>query len=122
MSSDPQQIDLARFMSEVLTNWTEADAAARRASFEAHFAADAVFVDPDGTFTGIAGLESFSDSFQERVPGAHFSLRGEPQRVGDAIRAFWQVGPPDAPDKVTGMDLVILDGTSIQRLYAFLDA
>ena len=109
-------------MSEVLANWTETDREARRASFEAHFAADAVFVDPDGTFNGIAGLESFSDSFQERLPDVRFSLRGEPQRVGDAVRAFWQVGPPQEPDKVTGMDLVILEGASIKRLYVFLDA
>lgn len=116
-----QEIDLHRLMSEVLANWTETDTEARRDAFEAHFAADATFVDPDGTFTGIAGLESFSDSFQERLPGVHFSLRAEPQRVGDAVRAFWQAGPPEEPDKVTGMDLAIFHGPTIRRLYAFLD-
>jgi hypothetical protein len=43
---------------------------------------DAVFVDPVGTFAGIAGLESFSDSFQKRLPDVRSSLRGEPQRIG----------------------------------------
>jgi hypothetical protein len=122
MSETTDGIDLVNFMSEVLANWTEADVDARRASFEAHFAPDAVFVDPDGTFTGIAGLESFSDSLRGRRPDARFSLRKDPQRTGDAVRAFWQVGPPDQPDKVSGMDMVILDGAVISRLYVFLDA
>ncbi len=122
MSANPDEFDLRRFMSELLANWTEPDRELRRASFEAHFAADVVFSDPDGIFTGIAGLESFSDGFQGRLPDARFTLIGEPQRVGDAVRAFWHVGPPEEPDKASGMDLVILDGALVHRLYAFLDA
>jgi hypothetical protein len=42
-------------------------------------------------------------------------------RGGNAIHAFWHFGPPDNPQAVSGMDLVILDGDKAANLYAFVD-
>jgi hypothetical protein len=55
-------------------------------------------------FVGYEGLEKFSDSLQSRFPGAVFRLAGRPQRLGDAIRTYWNFGPPAKPDAVSGMD------------------
>jgi SnoaL-like domain len=97
-------------MTEILGIWTEPEVDARRAVIQDHFDEGAHFHDPDGEFAGHAGLEAFSDSLQNRFPGARFMLAEPPRTAGNAIRAFWHSGPPGNPRTVSGMDFVILDG------------
>lgn len=101
-------------MTEVLAAWFERDVAARRASFERHFHPDIRFVDHDGTFAGLAALETFSDSLQARFPTGRFAMTGPAEQLGDAVRAYWTLG------KATGMDFAIFDGDKIKTLYAFV--
>ena len=101
--------------------WTETDAEARRAVIESHFDADVHFFDADGQFVGFGGIETFSDSLQSRFPDARFALVLPPEMIGGAIRAFWQFGPAEEPQAVTGMDFVLLNGGRVRALYAFLD-
>jgi len=108
------------FMTTTLAMWTQTDRAARRAAIEELFQPDAHFHDVDGEFVGYDALEGFSDSLQSRFPGARFTLKSA-TAIGDAIRAFWNFGPPEHPDVVTGMDFVILDGDKIGALYAFVE-
>ena len=51
-----------------------------------------------------------------------FTLAGRPQRLGDAIRPYWNFGPPAKPDAVSGMDFIILSDGKVRALYAFVDA
>jgi len=37
------------------------------------------------------------------------------------FRAFWHYGPPEKPEMVTGMDVVIWDGERAKVLYAFVN-
>ena len=104
-----------QFMSELLAIWTQTDPAARRAAIVDHYRDDVVFHDPDGTFTGYSGLESFSDSLQQRFPGQQFEMVGEPSIVGDALRSYWRFGP------VSGMDLVVIADGKVKTLYAFVE-
>jgi SnoaL-like domain len=103
------------FMTELLAVWTEPDPAIRRAAIEAHYQDDIVFYDPDGVFTGHADLESFSDSLQQRFPGQHFEMVGEPSVVGNALRTYWRFGP------VSGMDLALIADDKVSTLYAFVE-
>jgi hypothetical protein len=41
--------------------------------------------------------------------------------LGDSLRAFWQFGPAEKPQAVTGMDFVLLNGGRVRTLYDFLD-
>ena len=104
-----------QFMTELLAVWTETDPAIRRAAIEAHYQDDIVFYDPDGVFTGHAELESFSDSLQQRFPGQHFEMVGEPSAVGNALRTYWRFGP------VSGMDLALIADDKVGMLYAFVE-
>lgn len=115
------EIDAARFMTEILGMWTEADVNARRAVIQSHFDEAVRFHDPDGESLGHAGLEAFSDSLQTRFPGTKFTLAAVPRTLSNAIRAFWHFGPPDNPLAVSGMDFVILTGERVSSLYAFVD-
>ena len=49
-------------------------------------------------------------------------MAGRPQRLGDAIRTYWNLGPPAKPDAVSGMDFIILSDDKVRTLYAFVDA
>jgi hypothetical protein len=111
----------AEFMTELFAMWMEPDVATRRAAIEAHFHSDVRFHDPDGEFVGYEGLERFSDSLQSRFPRAQFTLARPPQRLGDAIRAYWTFGPPGTPGAVSGMDFIILSDGRASALYAFVD-
>jgi hypothetical protein len=111
----------AEFMTELFAMWMEPDVAARRVAIEAQFHSDVRFDDPDGEFVGYEGLERFSDSLQSRFPGAQFTLARQPQRLGDAIRAYWTFGPPAKPAAVSGMDFIILSQGRPTALYAFVD-
>ena len=75
-----------QFMNELFAIWTETDHASRRAAIEAHYHPDIHFNDPDGEFIGYQALEGFSDSLQQRFPGARFELVGQPETVGNALR------------------------------------
>jgi hypothetical protein len=41
--------------------------------------------------------------------------------LGDRIRAYWHIGPPDNPQVGSGMDFVILQGSKVSVLYAFVE-
>ena len=88
--------DPARFMTEVLAMWTEADPDMRRAAIEAHFLDEVRLSRPDGEFTGHDALERFR-ALQRCFPGARFTLAKPPQQFGDAIRAYWFFGSPGKP-------------------------
>ena len=111
----------AEFMTQLFAMWMEPDLASRRAFIEAHFHSDVRFHDGDGEFVGYDGLEKFSDSLQSRFPGAKFTLAGQPQRLGDAVRAYWHFGPPPKPAALSGMDFIILSEGKASGLYAFVD-
>ena len=107
--------EATQFMTELLAVWTETDPAIRRAAIEAHYQDDIVFYYLDRVFTGHAELESFSDSLQQRFPGQHFEMVGEPSAVGNALRTYWRFGP------VSGMDLALIADDKVGMLYAFVE-
>jgi hypothetical protein len=106
------------FMTELFATWIEPDVATRRAAIEAHFHGDVRLHHCDDEFLGYEEVERFSDSLQSRFPGAEFTLAGQPQRLGDAIRAYWHFGPPSKPTAVSGMDFVILSDSKASSLLA----
>jgi hypothetical protein len=109
------------FQNEVLAMWTEPDEATRRAVMSRRFTEDVRFHDEDGVFVGHDGLERFSAGFRAHFANARFTLASPPQVVGDGFRAFWNAGPAEAPDAVSGMDFVIWDGERASVLYAFVN-
>jgi hypothetical protein len=107
--------DAARFMSELFAIWTETNHTARRAAIETHFDPDVHLHDPDGEFIGYDALETFSNSLQQRFPGARFEMVGRPDRVGNALRTNWRFGPD------TGTDFALLHHEKVRSLYAFVE-
>lgn len=116
-------VEAAQFMAEILGMWTNADGDARRAVIETHFHESVHFYNTrgGGEYIGHAGIESVSDEFRSSFPGAYFTLAQPLQTLGNAIRAYWRIGPPDNPGARSGMDFVILQDCKVSALYAFVD-
>lgn len=69
------EIDAARFMTEIFSMRTEADADARRAVIQSHFDEAVRFHDPDGESVGHAGLRGFQRLASEPIPGGVHARR-----------------------------------------------
>ncbi len=99
----------------------ERDPARRRAAIEALYAPAAVFADHARGHVGWDGVDEAAAAVQAGTPGFVFSVRGEAQAVGDAGRLRWAYGPAEAPDRVTGTDIALVQHGRITALYVFLD-
>jgi hypothetical protein len=44
-----------------------------------------------------------------------------PQSLQDSGRLAWSFGPPEEPERVTGLDVIVVRGDRIAALYTFLD-
>jgi hypothetical protein len=55
---------------------------------------DCLFIDPDGIYSGRAGIEQFSDTLQQRFPGHTFTAV-QVDGHHDVARTSWNFGPPD---------------------------
>ena len=113
--------EAARFMTEIFAMWTNPDSQARREVIQTHFDDNVHFFDWGGELIGHAALESFGAVIQSRFPGAQFTLAQSPQTLGDAIHAYWHLGPPNNPQAGSGMDFAILRDGKVSVLYAFVE-
>jgi hypothetical protein len=109
---------LTRNLREV---FGEHDPVRRQAAIAALFQPEAVFLDWEGELVGHAALAERVTTLQARTAGWVFEPVAPPQAVGDAGRLAWRFGPPGAPPRVTGLDVILAREGKIARLYTFLD-
>jgi hypothetical protein len=99
----------------------ETDAGRRRAAVDALFAADCVFVAPDGRHEGRAAVAAAAGAIQALFPTAVYSVLAPPDAIDGVGRLAWASGPPEMPRAVTGMDIIVVQDGRIAALYTFLD-
>jgi hypothetical protein len=97
------------------------DPARRAAAIEALFTPDCVFSDPHGHYVGRAALDDAVIALQERFSGPAFSEIGAPEALQDSGRLAWSFGPPNDPQRVTGLDVIVVNAGRIAALYTFLN-
>jgi hypothetical protein len=61
-------------------------------------------------------------SLLTQFPDHVFTERGRADTLQDSGRLAWACGPPDQLQKITGLDVIVLENGRIAALYAFLDA
>ena len=98
----------------------ERDAARRRHAIEAIIAEDIVFYDPHGRSAGRDALDAAVATLQAQFPDFVFT-EIMVQGLEETGRLHWGFGPPGAPPKVTGLDVVLVREGKIAVLYTFLD-
>jgi hypothetical protein len=99
----------------------EHDAAKRRAVIEELFVEDAIFSDPHQRRQGREALNGAVAALHELLPGYVFKEIGVAQALTDSGRLAWSFGPAEDPQRITGLDVVVVRGDRIAALYTFLD-
>lgn len=83
---------------------------------------EGIFIDPDGRWVGQAAVNDAAEQLQRRFPNFAFSVLKDGDAYNGAGRLFWSFGPPDEPQKVTGVDVCFTsDHRRIATLCAFVD-
>ena len=116
--SDSVENLLVRNLYEV---FGERDAARRKAAIETIFDRDAVFLDPQGLHAGHRGVEEAVAVLQAQFPDFAFSQIGAVDALRDYGRMAWAFGPSDEPQRITGLDVAVVNAGRISALYTFLD-
>jgi hypothetical protein len=109
---------LVRNLHEV---FGERDPKRRMTTIEAIFDRDCVFCDPRGRNVGYRELQDAIVALQAEFPDYVFTQIGAVDALHDCGRLAWAFGPPNAPRRITGLDVAIVNAGRISALYTFLD-
>ena len=101
--------------------WNEADPATREALLAAAFTADVSYRDPIMQGDGHSGIAALIDGVKTQFPGFLFSLKGEPDGFGDAIRFSWNLGPAGHESVIEGTDIGVIEDGRLKSVTGFLD-
>jgi hypothetical protein len=99
----------------------EHDSSKRRAVIEKLYVEDAVFSDPHDRNVGREALDQAVVALHKLSPGHAFKEIGPAQTLTDAGRLAWAFGPAEDPQRITGLDVIVVRGDRIAALYTFLD-
>lgn len=99
----------------------ERDGDRRRATIAELWTPDALFVDPEGRFTGHAAIEETVATLRDRTPGWRFNATGTARLHPGGGELTWSYGPPEDPQRVTGTDVVVVRDGRIAALYTVLN-
>jgi SnoaL-like domain len=99
----------------------ENDTSRRRTAIAEIFVEDVVFSDPHQRHVGREALDGAVAALHELLPGYVFKERGAAQVLTDSGRLAWSYGPAEDPERITGLDVIVVRGDQIAALYTFLD-
>jgi hypothetical protein len=111
----------AKVAEDYITVWNESDAVRRRTLLESTWASAATYVDPMARGAGLAEIDNIIGSVQQHFPDFVFSLTGNADGHGDAVRFSWALGPRNGAAVVKGTDFVERQGDKIATVTGFLD-
>ena len=111
----------AKLAEDYITVWNEGDAVRRRALLESTWTTAATYVDPVAKGAGLAEVDTIISSVQQRFPDFVFSLTGNADGHGEAVRFSWALGPRDGAAVIKGTDFVSRQGDKIATVTGFLD-
>jgi len=113
---------MGQLLNENLTAvFAERDPSRRMAAIERLFDPECAFCDPRGRHTGHTALDQSVAALLSEFPDYAFSALGSADIVQDCGRLNWAFGPPDDPQRITGLDIVIVSRDRITTLYTFLN-
>jgi SnoaL-like domain len=105
----------------LLNVFGEHDPTKRRTAIAELFVEDVVFSDPHQRHVGRDALDGAVAALHELLPGYVFNEIGAAQTLTDCGRLAWSFGPAEDPQRITGLDVIVVRGNRIAALYTFLD-
>jgi len=133
MTSEPSETDSASapvsgeaVVAEIILRnlaevFDERDRNRRRAAIAELWAADGLFVDPMGRFTGHEALDGAIQTLHEHTVDYRFAAAGAPVAHARGGLLRWTYGPEDDESRVTGEDAFVVSDGRIVAIYAFVD-
>lgn len=112
----------ALLASNLVDVFSERDPARRMAAISRLYAADAIFHEPDASFTGHAAISGAVDKILSSLPPDFaFAALGKGAGHNGVGKLRWRVGAPGGPAAVTGTDVIQVTDGRIRILHVFLD-
>lgn len=102
--------------------WNERDASRRSELLKQVYADNVEMVDRHFVAVGHAAINGFVNGLQEKNPAFRFSHVRPVDIHHHIARLYWQVGTPEKPAAVTGMDLFVFEQGKVAHLYVFVDS
>jgi hypothetical protein len=116
--------DPARIRELLLANlfavFNERDPERRWEAIARNYTEDVVWSDPDGTTRGQEALNEQAQKLLDRMPGFVFSAAGPVHVSGDLGLLTFNLGMPEQPPAVSGIDVAPVREGRIAALYTFL--
>jgi hypothetical protein len=106
--------------ANLLAVFNERDPDRRRATIERTYSPDVVFCDPDEVVTGRDALDAKAQRLLDQSPGFVFSPGGPILVNHDLGYLTWHLGPEGQPPVVRGLDIALVEGDVITKLYTML--
>jgi hypothetical protein len=100
--------------------FNERDDERRAKAIAATYTADVTFSDPEGVVTGHEALTAKARKLLTEAPGFVFSEAGPVLVNHDLGHLAWQLGPEGAPPVVRGIDVALVEGGLIKKLYTMM--
>jgi SnoaL-like domain len=118
--------DPARIRELMLANlfavFNERDPERRSKAIAANYTEDVTWTDPDGTTEGHKALNEQAQKLLDRLPGFVFSAAGTVHVSRDLGLLAFNMGVPEQPPAVSGIDVALVRDGRIARLYTMLTA
>ena len=116
--------DAARIRELMLANlfavFSERDPERRSKAIAANYTEDVIWTDPDGTFQGHQALNEQAQKLLDRLPDFRFSAAGPVHVSRDLGLLAFNLGVPEQPPAVSGIDVALVRDGRIALLYTLL--
>jgi SnoaL-like domain len=120
-TTDPARIH-ELMLGNLFAVFNERDPERRSKAIAANYTDDVIWTDPDGTTQGRQALNEQAQKLQDRLPDFVFSAGGPVHVSRDLGLLAFNMGVPEQPPAVSGIDVALVRDRRIALLYTILTA
>src|SRR4029077_5752175 len=120
-AADPARIR-ELLLSNLFAVFSERNPARRLEVIAGNYTEDVTWTDPDGTTHGQQALNEQAQKLLDRMPDLVFSAAGPVHVSGDLGLLAFNLGVPEQPPMISGVDVAMVRDGRIARMYTLLTA
>jgi SnoaL-like domain len=109
-------------LANLFAVFNERDPERRSQAIAANYTDDVIWTDPDGTIQGRQALDEGAQKLLDRMPNVVFSAAGPVHVSRDLGLLAFNLGVPEQPPAVSGVDVALVRDGRIAMLHTLLTA